>query len=187
MAKTYDERHAEIMDVSLRLFIQYGLKDTTVNEIVKAVNIAKGTFYHYFQSKEDLILELRAKYIRSYLSLTNDYMGQCKHSDWHGKIRAWCQGSIVHYYEHRAEHIALFQQQYYLDERREHLSVIIFLEEFLRTGNEVQAWHVASPDLVALLIYQGINLAFDECREKSFEELEGMTERLYDVFIKMVS
>lgn len=186
-SKTYDERYAEITSVSLGLFIQNGLKDTTVNDIVKAVNIAKGTFYHYFESKEDLILALRANYVRGFLSLTADYIGQVKNNDWPGKVYAWCMGSIQYYFDHKAEHIALFQQQYYLDERREHLSVILYLTQFIAEGNEVDAWKVTSPELVALLIYQGINIAFDECKDKEFDDLKIMTEHLYEIFIKILS
>ncbi len=104
VTKSYDERHAEILEISLQLFIKNGMKETTVNDIVKAVNIAKGTFYHYFESKDDLILMLRANYMRGFLALTADYIAQCKSSDWHGKIHAWCMGSIQHYYDHKAEH-----------------------------------------------------------------------------------
>ncbi|MBI9103603.1 MAG: helix-turn-helix transcriptional regulator [Spirochaetales bacterium] len=36
------------------LFGQYGLKKTSIDEIVKAAGIAKGSFYKFFKSKEDL-------------------------------------------------------------------------------------------------------------------------------------
>lgn len=186
VTKTYDERYAEISQISLKLFIEYGLKDTTVNDIVKAVDIAKGTFYHYFESKEDLILALRANYIRGFLSLTADYMARIPTGDWEGKVHAWCMGSIQYYFDHKEEHIALFQQQYYLDERKEHTSVILFLTQFIDEGNAVGAWKVSSPELVALMIYQGINIAFDECKERDFDDLKMMTEHLYEIFIKIL-
>lgn len=37
------------------LFISKGYAKTTVNDILQAVGIAKGTFYHYFQSKEEVM------------------------------------------------------------------------------------------------------------------------------------
>ncbi|MCY9541188.1 TetR/AcrR family transcriptional regulator [Paenibacillus alvei] len=42
------------MTTGKNLFIQYGLKKTSVDEIVKACGIAKGSFYAFFQSKEEL-------------------------------------------------------------------------------------------------------------------------------------
>lgn len=40
------------------LMLQYGIKKTTVDDIVNACKIAKGTFYLYFNSKEDFFCRL---------------------------------------------------------------------------------------------------------------------------------
>ena len=187
VTKTYDERHAEILEISLRLFIEHGQKETTVNAIVKAVNIAKGTFYHYFESKDDLILTLRANYMRGFMTLTADYIAQCKSSDWHGKIHAWCMGSIQHYYDHKAEHDALFHQSHHIEDHQDRTIVVRFLENLIAEGNDVNAWNVASPDLAALLIYHGMHLALDECPSDDFNALKEIAERFYALFIKMLS
>ena len=39
-------------------FIRYGLKKTSVDDIARAVGIAKGSFYRFFDSKEALLLEI---------------------------------------------------------------------------------------------------------------------------------
>lgn len=41
-----------------RLFEQYGLQKTTIDEIVAAAKISKGSFYLFFQSKEELYFEI---------------------------------------------------------------------------------------------------------------------------------
>ena len=53
--KDYDERRAEILAGAQKLFLEKGYEDTSVDAILKAVNIAKGTFYYYFKSKEELL------------------------------------------------------------------------------------------------------------------------------------
>lgn len=58
IVKEYDERHAEFLAVAQRLFYQRGYDGTSVQAIIDAVGVAKGTFYHYFDSKEDLLDEL---------------------------------------------------------------------------------------------------------------------------------
>lgn len=58
IVKEYDERHAEFLAVAQRLFYQRGYEQTSVQAIIDAVGVAKGTFYHYFDSKEDLLDEL---------------------------------------------------------------------------------------------------------------------------------
>ena len=39
-----------------KLFQHYGLRKTNVEELAQAAGIAKGTFYHFFESKEDLCM-----------------------------------------------------------------------------------------------------------------------------------
>ena len=37
-----------------KLLQRYGLKKTSIEELARSAGIAKGTFYHFFESKEDL-------------------------------------------------------------------------------------------------------------------------------------
>ena len=63
------ERKNEILDAARDLFFSKGYENTTVNDILKQVGIAKGTFYYYFESKERV---MEAIITRSTQSL-NDY------------------------------------------------------------------------------------------------------------------
>lgn len=45
-----------IIDAGLRLFAEQGFSATTVDQITAAAGVAKGTFYYYFKTKEDLAL-----------------------------------------------------------------------------------------------------------------------------------
>lgn len=49
------ERRAEIMDAAERLFVQQGYEATSVQQILDAIGIAKGTFYHHFSAKEEVM------------------------------------------------------------------------------------------------------------------------------------
>ena len=53
--KKPEERKNEILDVAEELFETKGYSQTTVSDILQAVGIAKGTFYYYFQSKEEVM------------------------------------------------------------------------------------------------------------------------------------
>ena len=52
-----EEKKQEIMRVAERLFCRNGFRETGVQEILDALKISKGAFYHYFESK-DAVLEL---------------------------------------------------------------------------------------------------------------------------------
>jgi AcrR family transcriptional regulator len=53
--KKPDVRKSEILDAAEKLFAAKGYEKATINDILAAVNIAKGTFYYYFKSKEDVL------------------------------------------------------------------------------------------------------------------------------------
>jgi AcrR family transcriptional regulator len=55
VSKEYSERRNEILDAAGRLFSTKGYEKCTVNDILDAVGIAKGTFYYYFKSKEEVL------------------------------------------------------------------------------------------------------------------------------------
>jgi len=74
--KTYDERYAEFLDVAQQLFFSQGYERTTVQEIIDTVGVAKGTFYHYFDSKqailEALVAELSAQTLALFEAIVAD-------------------------------------------------------------------------------------------------------------------
>ena len=46
IVKEHDERKNEIIDTASRIFAQKGYDKASVNDILNAIGIAKGTFYH---------------------------------------------------------------------------------------------------------------------------------------------
>lgn len=54
-SKEYIERRNEILDEAGKLFSAKGYDKCSINDILDAVGIAKGTFYYYFKSKEEVL------------------------------------------------------------------------------------------------------------------------------------
>jgi AcrR family transcriptional regulator len=51
----HTERKTAILQIARHLFYTEGYESVTVRQIIETVGIAKGTFYHYFRSKEELL------------------------------------------------------------------------------------------------------------------------------------
>lgn len=49
------ERRNEILDVAERLFCTQGYDNTSTNDILAEIGIARGTLYYHFKSKEDIL------------------------------------------------------------------------------------------------------------------------------------
>jgi AcrR family transcriptional regulator len=58
ITKEYDERLNELLAAAQQLFFEKGYEKTSVSHIIDKVGVAKGTFYHYFKSKEELLDKL---------------------------------------------------------------------------------------------------------------------------------
>jgi protoporphyrinogen oxidase len=50
-----------VIDTAMRLFIEKGYENVTVDEIISATRTSKGTFYHYFKGKEHIIAEIGSR------------------------------------------------------------------------------------------------------------------------------
>ena len=59
--QSYEDMRTKMLDVTHELIKQYGITHTSIEKITKACGIGKGTFYHYYPSKEWLILALMKK------------------------------------------------------------------------------------------------------------------------------
>lgn len=50
------EMHRNLTETGLRLFAENGFEATTLDDIAREAGIARRTFFHYFSSKEEIIL-----------------------------------------------------------------------------------------------------------------------------------
>ncbi|MCI6004319.1 MAG: helix-turn-helix domain-containing protein [Blautia sp.] len=55
IVKEATERRNEILDVAERLFCTQGYDNTSTNDILAEIGIARGTLYYHFRNKEDIL------------------------------------------------------------------------------------------------------------------------------------
>ena len=71
MAKTKEERRNEIIETAGRLFEEKGYEQTQVQDIVNEIGVAKGLFYYYFKSKDEVMEELADRYADAIIDAVN--------------------------------------------------------------------------------------------------------------------
>jgi AcrR family transcriptional regulator len=53
--KAPEERREEIVETADRLFRQHGYANCSVEMIIREIGVAKGTYYYYFKSKQEVL------------------------------------------------------------------------------------------------------------------------------------
>ena len=53
--KKGEKRKQELLDIAYRMFISRGYENTSIDDILNEAGIAKGTYYYYFESKEQTL------------------------------------------------------------------------------------------------------------------------------------
>lgn len=53
-----EERERQLLHEAIKIFAAKGYVATSITDIVESAGVARGTFYHYFKSKEDIFLRI---------------------------------------------------------------------------------------------------------------------------------
>lgn len=71
------ETREKIFDTAFKLITAKGFDNVTVEEIAKESGVAKGLFYHYFKSKDDIVIETYMLIDKSYSEFYSEHAPQC--------------------------------------------------------------------------------------------------------------
>ena len=66
-----DKRKKAILDCAKKLFSERGYYQTHISDIVKEVQIARGTVYQYFDNKDDIFITLVEDYYSKWRSMVS--------------------------------------------------------------------------------------------------------------------
>ncbi|MGA8252720.1 MAG: TetR/AcrR family transcriptional regulator [Mycobacterium sp.] len=72
-----DIRRAELLDRATALFVQHGYDNVSLNDLIAAVGVSKGAFYHWFPSKDELITALAERSARDQFAAIEEAIARC--------------------------------------------------------------------------------------------------------------
>ncbi|MBM7646930.1 AcrR family transcriptional regulator [Scopulibacillus daqui] len=64
----------KITEKSIELFGEKGFNETSIQDIVDSLGVTKGTFYYYFESKQQLLMDIHLTFIDDLLSRQKDIL-----------------------------------------------------------------------------------------------------------------
>ncbi len=189
MNQPLSTKRDKIVVAAQRLFSRFGLKKTTVEEIIRLTKIAKGTFYKYFPDKEALFLEVVEKESASLVSTIREEVAKASTSQ--EKMRMYLLTKIrniaklVNFY--KVTHETLDEYWPQIEEvRKKYLAEEQKLVcEILKDGTANGELDVAAPELTAFAITIAVKgLESTWMIEESPLELEEGIEALLNVLFK---
>ncbi len=108
--KPPEERREELMNAAQQLFLEQGVGPTSIEEITSGADVAKGTFYLYFSSKEDLLAALRERFAQELLSKVKTAVAKKSEQDWQGKLATWAKAITAAYLDANRLHEVVFYE-----------------------------------------------------------------------------
>jgi AcrR family transcriptional regulator len=165
--KLPEERRDELMNAAERLFLKQGFGPTTIEQITAAAQVAKGTFYLHFKSKEDVRSALGDRFAGDHLARIKTAVARKPQTDWRGRLSAWAAAGVSFYLDSIKLHDVLFYEG--RSPTREGLIdnvVITALAEMLRNGAEAGAWSIEDPRSAAVFLFSGMHGVVDDAYSK---------------------
>ena len=164
VVKSAEERKNEILDVAEQLFAEKGFDNASTNDIIHKIGIARGTLYHHFGSKEEildaLVERMTGQAIRRARAVTSDQSIPLLE-----RLSAMIisldinSGAGVEVLEqmHRPQNALLHQKM----QERLMDGVVPLITSLIEEGNETGIFHSKYPVQAAEMIMTYANTAFD--------------------------
>jgi len=184
--KPPEERRAELMHAAERLFLRNGIAATTIEQITTTAHVAKGTFYLYFSSKDDVLAALRVHFAQDLLqTIKNAVDGQ---KSWPDKLSAWASAGVSGYIDAIRLHDILFYAS--SPPTREGLVDNIIIDHLigiLQNGVKAKAWSVDDARSTAVFLFSGLHGIVDDAyRSSKRVQREPLARRLQVLCLRTV-
>jgi AcrR family transcriptional regulator len=159
--KPAELRREELLDAAQRLFLEKGIAATSIDEIA-AAEVAKGTFYLYFTSKEALLAAIQERFITNFCQRIQAAMDRCGADQWRARLQACVKTLIAAYLDQTALHDVIFHENQTYD--RHAMSNNPAIDQFttlLSAGARAGAWRSEHPRTAAIMIFHAIHGGVD--------------------------
>lgn len=162
--KDPDVRRQEIVDAATELFLAQGYDRTSTNDVMQKLNIAKGTIYHYFESKQHLLEAVADHLAADYVQRRLDELAATE-GDALTKIRVLFASEEKH--EEEKEIIEQLHTQENVKLHSRLLAVVVLqlapvFGNLIQLGCEEGTFRTEYPHETAELLLAGIQFLTDE-------------------------
>lgn len=147
------QRMVRLLDVAEAVFLEKGVEESSIDDITARADIAKGTFYHYFATRDAIIAAIAIRYYERLLIKSDDVIKQCYCNGWIFGLNEWIdmiqEDHSLHFHIYSA---VFYKKCIYQACLAAETALITSLARLLHEGEAAGAWTVASKDITAQFI-----------------------------------
>lgn len=177
----------DLLTAAADLFLDKGIEATTVDDIAARAGVAKGTFYHYFDTKTEVILALRERFSRGFVDRVAAAVAAVPADDHRGRIVAWLNGAVATYLASFELHDVVFHDFTHSRRQSQEKDVVLAqLVSLLDDGQKAGAWRLAHSRTVALILFDGMHGVVDDAIAASRRDPGPIVADLSALFLRML-
>ena len=175
VVKSAEERKNEILDVAEQLFAEKGFDNASTNDIINKIGIARGTLYHHFGSKEEILDAMVERMTRQSISRAAAIVADSSIPLLERLSAAVISldlntGAGLEVFEqiHRPQNALLHQKM----QERLLSGVVPLIAKLIEEGNADGTFDSNYPEEAAEMIMTYANIAFDALADMTSEQME---------------
>ena len=181
-----DQRRSALLDSAGRLFVQKGFEATTMDEIAADAGFAKGTLYHYFPNKAELLVSLREEFDKGIAGRIQAGVDKCPADDWRGRLRAWIDCAVKAYFNMSDLHdVVIYGTSMPFRNAMIDSAVTASLAALIEGGVRAGTWSVGDNRWIAVMMFYCFRGGCDEAMIGA-QRAEDIPDRLYQLFLRML-
>ena len=161
VAKTPAARREDLLDAGLAVFREKGVRAATVEDVTTRAGVAKGTFYLYFKTKEELGAALRERFALDMLRTAEGVLAGLEADDWEARAEALVRSVVTFSLERRELAELVFHglppagdgDLVIASERK----VLALFRDTAARGAAAGRFDVRDPETTAALLFHGLH------------------------------
>lgn len=183
--KPAETRREELLDAAQQLFLEKGIGGTSIDDVVSAAHVAKGTFYLYFASKEAILTALQERFVNDFCARLEAAMERCGPDQWRARLRVWVKTIIEGYLEQVALHDVIFHEiEHYDRKAMSHNPAVDQLAVLLSDGAKHGAWKAEQPRATAVMLFHAFHGGVDAAMVDSPKVNRARLTRMVTTFVE---
>jgi AcrR family transcriptional regulator len=151
------DKRSRLLEAAESVFVERGIAAATIDEITARAGVAKGTFYLYFKSKDDLVAALQRRLWAGHVAIATAAADEAATGDWWATVDELIEQVIDYDLEHREWHRLVGQSPSPLgDEEQAEEEMIALVTAAIEVGLQRGVCHTQDPELTATLLYRAV-------------------------------